>query len=360
MSDKVYKTQYVADLKVKDQVKNPFIVKYINLMSSRDGKNYLNVILADKTGDLEARVWHGAREISERVGRGDFVFVLGKVNSYQGRKQLVIEKIDKTDSEDIDIDQFVAKSDKDPEGMYAELQGIVAGLDDYFLRTLLEKILQDQRVQRDFKVCPAGKTIHHPYRSGLLEHTLACTKLADFLAGFYGLNKNFVVAGTILHDLCKINEFNDELVVEYSDEGKLVGHLINSVELVNEFSKQIENFPGDTLMHLKHILISHHGHLEYGSPKLPQTSEAMLVHLIDLMDSKVNAFEVVKTTDTQPGAWTSFVRHLDRIVYKHELPTYKTPDAKPIKAKEKKKSNSHSNKDPKQNLGKLLEGYKVD
>lgn len=189
------------------------------------------------------------------------------------------------------------------------------------------------------------------------------------LSRHYKVNDNYVVAGCVLHDLCKIYELTDGVNVEYTEEGKLVGHLVKGLELVDRFSYKIKNFPHYLKMHLKHILLSHHGHYEYGSPKIPQTSEAYLVHLIDLMDSKMGTFDLIKKTDSATGNWSGFVKHLDRIVYKSDLPFYPeyipdfteersapAPGPGPSSSLPKKTHGS----EPKTNLSKMLDGFKVD
>lgn len=347
----------VSDLKPKQDIQSIFMVKYIALMSAKDGKKYLNVILADATGDLESRVWTNAEAIYEKYEKGSFVEVKGKVNLYQGRKQFIIQEIEKVDAADIDEAEFVAKSDFDAEEMFEKLTKLVAGLEDVYIKQLLENILSDQEIARRMKRWQAGKTIHHAYRGGLLEHILSCAELAVELSPRYNVNTSYVVAGAILHDLCKIYELTDDINVEYTEEGKLVGHLVKGVELVDRFAYKIKDFPYNMKLHLKHILLSHHGEYAYGSPKIPQTSEAMLVHMIDLMDSKMHTFKAIKKTDNNSGHWSSYVGHMDRIVFKGELPTFSEFQSKPDKEKKSKKSH---NQELTHSLGDALKDFKVD
>lgn len=310
----------IKDLLPKEDAQSIFLVKYIALAEARDGKKYLNVILSDRTGDLECRSWNNAQEIFNEIEKGQFVQVNGKTNIYQGRKQFILKSIKKLSKSEIDMDDFIQKTDKDPEKMLQELIEIIESLKDVYIRDLLMSVVSDNEIQRRLKKWQAGKSIHHAYQSGLLEHILSCTKLAVNLSPMYGVNENYVVAGAVLHDLCKIYELTDDLNVEYTEEGKLIGHLVKSLEIVDRFSYRIKDFPYQTKMHLKHILLSHHGEYEYGSPKIPQTSEAMLVHMIDLMDSKMHSFETIKRADNNTGHWSGYIKHLDRIVYKHDLP----------------------------------------
>src|SRR5690606_30871204 len=166
--------------------------------------------------------------------------------------------IEKVANSEVDRNDFITKAPYDPEQMYQELLGIVKNLSDVYIQKLLLNILEDQEISRRLKLWQAGKTIHHAYQSGLLEHILSCANLAVNLSPVYKCNENYVVAGAILHDICKIYELTDGMNVEYTEEGKLVGHLVKGVELVDRFSYRIENFPYNLKLHLKHILLSHH------------------------------------------------------------------------------------------------------
>lgn len=362
---KVTQRVNVSDLKPKEDVESTFLVKYLNLCEARDGKKYLNIILADGTGDLEARIWNNAEELSQSVEKGGYVAVKGKTNIYMGKKQFIVAACEPIDSKEVNADDFIAKAKGDPESMFKDLVEIVKSLPEVYIRDLLLNVLGDAEVERRLKTWQAGKSIHHAYQSGLLEHILSCARLSQSLSAHYNVNESYVVAGAILHDLCKIYELTDGANVEYTEEGKLVGHLVKGVELVDKYSYRIKGFPHQVKLHLKHILLSHHGHYEYGSPKVPQTSEAMLLHLIDMMDSKMHSFETIKRNDQNTGRWSGYVKHLDRIVYKDELPSFhsyseegeKAPRPKQSRPSAPKKSRE---KEVKQNLGSLLKDFKVD
>ncbi len=362
------KKLFVSELHGKDEIESVFLVKIINCLEDKSGKKYFNIILADSTGDLESRLWNYSAEVEKNILKNDFVHVKGKLNFYQGRKQFVLTAIQKIPASDVNTDDFQMKATEDPEVMYKKLLAIVEGLSDVYIRDLLHMTITDPEIARRLKTWQAGKTIHHAYKSGLIEHILSCSELALTLSKHYHVNPNYVVAGCILHDLCKIYELTDGINVEYTEEGKLVGHLVKGLEIVDRFSYRIKNFPHYTRMHIKHILLSHHGEYEYGSPKIPQTSEAFLVHLIDLMDSKMGSLEIVKKTDSQTGHWSGFVKHLDRIVYKSELPFYPEYVADDL-PEEKPNTSSHPQPnlkkekpgaEPKTNLGKMLGAIKIE
>lgn len=358
----------IKDLRPKEEVESSYLVKFIQLVEAKDGKEYLNVILSDSSGDIEARVWSGAAELAEKINKGDFVKVTGKANIYQGRKQFIIQGCEQIDKDQVNEDDFIFSAQVNAEEMFKELYDIVLNLKDVYIRDLLKLVLDDAEVARRLKTWQAGKSIHHAYKSGLLEHVLSCVKLSLSLSAHYNVNENYVVAGAILHDLCKIYELSDGYNVDYTEEGKLVGHLVKGVELVDKYAYKIKNFPYDLKMHLKHILLSHHGYYEYGSPKIPQTSEAMLLHLIDHMDSKMHSFETVKRTDQNTGHWSGYVRHLDRIIFKTDLPFYDEYNTGSNSGNGSKQRPNHKsksiktkgNQEVKQNLGNLLKDFKVD
>lgn len=354
------KTQFISQLNAKDAVLSPFLVKYIATAEGKDGKTYLNVILADSTGEIEARKWQGAELAMQRIKAGDVVIVNGKINQFQGRIQLIIQEMSALDKSQINPEDYVQKAGSAPEKMFAELISIVNSLEEVYIRDLLLAILNDYEIARRLKIWPAGKSIHHAYQSGLLEHILSCCKLAMTLAPHYKVNRSYVIAGCVLHDISKIYELTEGLVVEYTDEGKLIGHLIKGLEIVDHFSLKIKNFPHAMKMHIKHILLSHHGEYEYGSPKVPHTSEAFLVHLIDLMDSKMSSLEQVKNSDSNTGHWSGFVKHLDRIIYKNQLPSF-TDYLIDETTSEKEKLVKYKDSDKKKTaLGNLLKDFKLE
>ncbi len=353
------KTQFISQLNAKDDVLSPFLVKYIATAEGKDGKSYLNVILADSTGEIEARKWQGAELAMQRVQAGDIVIVNGKVNAFQGRIQLIIQEMSALNENQFNREDYVQKAGTAPEKMFAELLSIVNTLEEVYIRDLLLSILSDFEIARRLKIWQAGKSIHHAYQSGLLEHILSCTQLAVTLSPHYKVNRSYVVAGCILHDLCKIYELSEGPVVDYTEEGKLIGHLVKGLEIVDHYAAKIPNFPISMKMHLKHILLSHHGEYEYGSPKIPNTSEAFLVHLIDLMDSKMSSFAQIKKTDSSTGHWSGFVKHLDRIVYKNELPSFTNYlDQENVAPPKSIKSQDTNAK--KTTFGSLLKDFKID
>ncbi len=355
------KTQFISQLNAKDDVLSPFLVKYIAIAEGKDGKSYLNVVLADSTGEIEARKWQGAELAMQRIVAGDIVIASGKINQFQGRIQLIIQDMTPLSEDQFKREDYIQKAGTAPEKMFSELLAIVESLEEIYIRDLLVLVLNDYEISRRLKIWQAGKTIHHAYQSGLLEHILSCSKLAITLSPHYKVNRSYVVAGCILHDLCKIYELTEGPMVDYTDEGKLIGHLVKGLEVVDHYAAKIKDFPYSMKLHIKHILLSHHGEYEYGSPKIPNTSEAYLVHLIDLMDSKMSSFEQVKKADSSTGNWSGFVKHLDRIVYKNELPTYPhyLTEEHPMRSDKTNHSKEKSNGKPTA-FANLLKDIKID
>jgi 3'-5' exoribonuclease len=361
---------FISDLKGKEEIESIFLVKIMNTMEDKSGKKYFNIILTDSTGDLESRLWNYSPEIENSITKNSFVKVKGKLNFYQGRKQFIVNHIHKLDNSEVNLDDFIMKASEDPEAMYKKLLRIVDSLTDVYIRDLLRNIITDSEIARRLKTWQAGKSIHHAYKSGLLEHILSCSTLALDLSRHYRVNENYVVAGCILHDLCKIYELTDGVNVEYTEEGKLVGHLVKGLEIVDRYSYKIKNFPHYMKLHLKHILLAHHGEYEYGSPKVPQTSEAYLVHMIDLMDSKMGTIEQIRKSDSTTGNWSGYVKHLDRIVYKSELPFYPEyiqdedhqEERQEVKRQPEPPKHQHpkNQPEPKTSLGKMLGNIKIN
>ncbi len=357
---------FISDLQGKEEIESVFLVKIFNTMEDKSGKKYFNIVLSDSTGDLESRLWQYSAEVENSISKNSFVRVKGKLNFYQGRKQFIVTHIEKIETSEVNLDDFIMKAHEDPEVMYKKLLKLVDSLSDVYIRDLLRNIITDGEIARRLKIWQAGKSIHHAYKSGLLEHILSCSELALSLSKHYRVNVNYVVAGCVLHDLCKIYELTDGVNVEYTEEGKLVGHLVKGLEIVDRFAYKIKDFPHYAKTHLKHILLAHHGEYEYGSPKIPQTAEAYLVHLIDLMDSKMGTMEQIRKTDSTTGHWSGYIKHLDRIVYKSELPFYPDyiidGDERRVQRNAEGPSRVETRPlaEPKTSLGKMLGNFKVD
>ncbi|MBI5546476.1 MAG: HD domain-containing protein [Deltaproteobacteria bacterium] len=313
---------YAKDVHDKDTLKSVFQVARKTPTTAKNGKPFLAVVLRDKTGDLDARVWERIEELDPLFTRGDYVEVEGAVTTFQGRPQLKIDALQKVDPAGLDLADFTAPVKPEPgERHLAPIQEIIDRIHDPFVKALCKSFLDDEAFLALFKRAPAAKTIPHAHHGGLAEHTLSVMRLAQRLSDQYPMaDRDLLVAGAFLHDLGKLKELTWERQTEYTDEGRLVGHLVIASEWIHERAACIEGFPPVLEAHLKHLILSHHGALEFGSPRLPQTLEAMILHHIDELDSRVNSWLEVMKRDSGE-TWTDFQKLYDRHLYKGAAPT---------------------------------------
>ncbi len=313
------KVRYVKDIREGEQVRDLFLVAAKALLSSNAGKPYMSLLLRDKTGQVECRVWDRADEIARRFDRDDIVEASGSAIQYQGRIQLKVHDVRKAEGAGADLSEFLPVTKKGIDPLWRSLQGLVAAVSDADLRTLLGRVFPDPpatETARRFRQAPGGKSMHHDYIGGLLEHTVSVAEICRYLAGHYdGVNADMLVAGALLHDIGKVEELSYEGAFDYTDEGRLLGHLYMGAEWVAAECAKIAGFPAEKTMLLKHMVLSHHGELEYGSPKRPKTIEAILLHFAENMDAKANAF-FEALDDLRPGSrWTDYQRMFERYLY---------------------------------------------
>ncbi len=334
------KKVFVKDIKEKDRVFDSFIVTKKDTGVSKSGKPYLNLRLMDSTGQVEARVWEDAGEISKRFEADDVVRVKGFAVSYQGRLQINVSDVEPVPETEYSIADFLPSSKRDPVEMMKELEGIISGLQDRYIKALLEAVFADPDVRKRFMHAPAAKAMHHPYIGGLLEHVLSMCGLAEGVSKHYArdtdVNKDLLVAGAILHDIGKIYELEYTRAFGYTDEGKLVGHITLGVELIDDKIKEVPGFPDESAMLLKHMLLSHHGRLEFGSPKRPKILEAVILYYLDDLDAKVAALRTLLEGEEE-GGWTGYQRMFERPLYRGGRPA-RSGEAAPEGEKEADKS----------------------
>jgi 3'-5' exoribonuclease len=321
------KSQFAKSLKDKDNVNAPFLIKFSALQVGKNGKPYMNLVLMDKSGEIEARLWEDAAKHAGQAVRDAFVQVEGRCQLYQGRRQLVVNRLAILREDEINPKDYLPESSLDAEALYAQLMGYVDSMQDPYYKALAEAVLRDDADIVDrVKRAPAAKSVHHAYKTGLLEHVVSIVGILDGLAKHYGkyVDRDLLFLGGFFHDIGKIWELNYDRVTEYTTEGKLIGHLVMGVELMNRKIQELEAqpgrlpgaFPEDKALLVKHVILAHHGILEYGSPKRPKCLEALLVHMVDDMDSKVNAIRCFVEQDQTPGRWTALNRQYERFFYK--------------------------------------------
>ncbi len=311
---------FLADLSDGDRVEGTFLVNQKQTALTRAGKPYLIVKVQDRTGELAARVWEDAEEMARRFELGDIVFVQGAVESYNGKLQLRLDSLRRVPSQEVDPSDFLPTTRYNIEEMWNRLLAIVKDLKDPHVKGLLLDVLTEKSFSELFRKAPAAKGIHHPWIGGLLEHVLSLAHLAKRVCPHYPhVDENQVVFGCIMHDMGKVWELSYDRAFGYTDEGKLVGHLVMGVIKVSEAIAKRKDFPPELALRLKHILVAHHGTYEFGSPKLPQTLEAELVHRLDDLDSKINAItEQIRRPSAGEPEWTEYNGSMGRSFFRGE------------------------------------------
>ena len=311
------KKRFITDIRTGDRVDDIFVLSEKILSQKKDGNNFLNVTLSDKTGTIKGVVWDHVDQIAADVTSGDFVHVIGGVSDYRGTLQVVIKIMEPFPSDRIDPSNFLPQTSRDIEGMFKRLVKRMDSITTDYLKALIDAFFKDKEFVNKFKTAPAAKKMHHAYIGGLLEHTLSMTSLADKIAGHYsGIDRDLLIAGAILHDIGKVDEFEYQFKIDYSDKGRLLNHIVIGLKMVDEKLSEIKHFPEDQMLLLKHLIVSHHGTREFGSPEPPKTIEAVLLNYIDEIDSKVNAIRDFIASEDPDETWTSYHRLLERHFYK--------------------------------------------
>ncbi|MCX7944319.1 MAG: HD domain-containing protein [Deltaproteobacteria bacterium] len=312
----IEKSVYVKDLKEKQKIISPFLVKSKAAPLNKKGDPYLNILLSDKTGDIEARVWENVQEISERFESGDIVLVDGIAQNYQGRLQLRISDVNRVSREDINIEDYLPTSPIPINRLWDETKQLLNSITNFDLKRLISKVFEDKNLVEMIKKAPAAKEIHHNFVGGLLYHTLSMMKIANFIASHYPeLNRDMLIVGVFFHDIGKIRELSVDNFFDYTDEGKLLGHIVIGDRILTDLIQRVEGFPVELAFELRHILLSHHGDLSKGSPKLPMTMEALIVSFIDDMDARMESWR--KIFEKEDGKrWTAYQKMYERSLFR--------------------------------------------
>lgn len=310
------KKQYVSDLKVGTIVSSLFVVSHKSIKKKKNNDDYCAVTLQDKEGSIEGIIW---TEVFKNVGyfeEGDFVLVKGNVSEYRGGKQLSISSMAKIkNKEDIEYSDFIKTTKENVDGMMSEIKSYIESIKDHHLRKLLDLFFKDEDFTRLFCRATAAVRYHHAYSGGLLEHTLSVTKICDFLSRTYkNLNRDLMISGAILHDIGKIREYDVGVIIKVTDEGKLLGHITIGYGLVLEKIKKISGFPEDLRERLLHIILSHHGHKEFGSPRRPKILEAFVVYHVDHMDADIGGYNIILEESNEEDDWSAYAKNFERSV----------------------------------------------
>jgi len=324
---------WVKDVKEGERLKSAFLVARKATPTAKSGKTYLSVTLQDKTGELEARSFDRVEELAAGFEEKDYVEAEGAVGLFQGKPQLRIETVSKLDPAALEAAEFVWVPPPEPkkpekagpseaeEALWKELLGLVDVVVDPHVKDLIKAFLEDDDVAGRLRRSPAAKTVHHAYPGGLLEHTVSCLKLAHRVADhFPQVDRDLLVAGAFFHDLAKVRELSGERNVEYTDEGRLVGHLVMTAQWVHDKARRV-GASRELEQHVVHMVLSHHGKLEFGSPKVPMTLEALLTHAIDEMDSRVNSWLNLMGREGGNRRWTDSSNVYEQPIWRGTLPT---------------------------------------
>jgi len=308
---------YINDIKENDHVDSLFLVKDKSSGITKTGNVYLKLKLMDRSAEMEARIWTSVETFAESFEKDDFVHVMGKVVSFQEHLQLNITHIERVDEEKILFSDFFPISEKDVDEMFRSLVEISRQIKNHHLKQLLQLFWEDESFIKRFKMAPASKWLHHNYLGGLLEHTLSLVQLVIRNACHYNiLNLDLLLTASILHDLGKVEELSYHRSFDYSDEGRLLGHIILGIERVEDRIRQLADFPKDLSTLLKHLLLSHHGQYIWGSPKRPMTLEAVMLHYLDDMDAKMNGIQqFIKKQVPEGSRWSAYHRIFEQYFY---------------------------------------------
>jgi 3'-5' exoribonuclease len=314
------KTPYVSELEPNQLILGVFLVQHKEIRQKKTGEPYLSLTLADRTGDLDAKMWDNVPEVMDTFDRDCFLKVKGMVQLFQNKPQLTVYRLQRLAESEIDISDFLPASKRNRDEMFAELQGWIAAVSNPHLKALLETIFADQAVALAYRTAPAAKSIHHGWIGGLLEHVLSVCQLAKVTAAHYpDVDFDLLLTGVILHDIGKIHELTYARSLGYSTQGQLIGHINIGVRMVEDALRKLPDFPPLLRDLVEHMILSHHGSLEFGSPKVPMFLEAMLLHQIDNLDSKMEAMRWHIAKDRQAtGVWTGYNPALERIVLKKQ------------------------------------------
>lgn len=314
------KSPLVSDLKPNEPVTALFLVQAKEVRQKRTGEPYLSMTLSDRSGELDCKMWDNVAEVMDSFDRDDFVKVKGLLQLYNNRPQFTIHKLRPVQDHEVDFSDFFPASARDADEMWSELRETVAGLKNNHLKSLLFAFLDDPEVAVRYRIAPAAKTIHHAFRSGLLEHVLSLCALAKLVGPHYpNIDTDLLLTGVILHDIGKIQELTYERGFGYSTEGQLIGHISLAMRMMAEKLAGLPDFPIQLRNLVEHMILSHHGLLEYGSPKVPAFPEALLLHHLDDMDSKMENMRALVSKEPQAqGMFTAYSSSLARVALRKE------------------------------------------
>ncbi len=314
------KSQYVEELRSGQTVNEVFVLSKTSIKDKQAGGSSAVLEFTDRSGSIEGIAWDNAVESVNMLSTGDFVFVVGNVNEYNERLQIVVSSIKHVSENETEPGDFLPQTDEDISQVFEEINNFRSKIQNKYLKQLLDNFFDDKELIEKFKRAPAAKRIHHAYLGGLLVHTRNVLKLADEMKRVYEtLDLDLLITAGILHDIGKIYEYTYVRNLDFSTQGRLLGHIVIGYELVAERIKQIADFPGVLRFMLLHMIVSHHGEYEFGSPRRPKFLEALVLHFIDNLDSKVDIMmSERKKSKGMEKEWSDYHPYLERQIYLRE------------------------------------------
>lgn len=316
--------QFLRDLQPQSPVDSVFRVADRQTRANRQGNSYLLLQLQDRTGTISAMRWNADERLADRFPKGSFLRVQGIAQLHNGNLQIIVNQMQRVEPEEVQLEDFDALDKVVNEEHWHVLLGYIGTIKDDTVRVICESIVKDSVLSERLKIAPAGIKAHHAYPGGLLEHIVSLMRLGEACASLYPeLDRDLLIAAALVHDLGKTEELAFENELTYSDPGQLLGHLVQGVVLLERIAVDLRKdgveLDGNKLLRLEHIVVSHHGSLEHGSPKVPMTMEALAFHYLDEMDAKLNAAKEQIVQDRSGDAWTPFHPLLGRKLYKPSL-----------------------------------------
>lgn len=337
----------IADGQLVDGV---YFLRNKTLGTTKAGKSYLTLSLGDKTGELEGKVWENAAQFDKQIAPGDFIFLQSRAGLYMKQMQLSVTYLEKVDAAEVEVDQFLPACPRDLNELWKVMAEKVDGLGDKTLSALCRAALDDQEIGPGLRRAPAATGVHQAYLGGLLEHTVSMMLLAEKMCEHYpALDRDLLLAGVLFHDLGKIREMSYQTALDYTDEGKLVGHLIIGARYVERLAADLADADRERVIQLQHMILAHHGRPEFGTVKIPMFAEASVLHYLDNIDAKVFGFLSAEAETTQ-GRWSGRKWFLETAVYKLERPEpagyyFALPGQDESPPEKKKKDKGKSEKD---------------
>lgn len=301
--------KFIETFREGDRIGDVYLCKYKQSAVAKNGKTYENVVLQDRTGTIDAKIWDPNSSGINDFDAMNYVDVVGDVTSFQGTLQLNIKRVRKADEGEYEPSDYLPVSEKDRDEMYRELMELLGQVQNPFLQQLIRKYFADEVFIKAFKNHSAAKTVHHSFVGGLLEHTLNVVKFCDFYVKLYPfLNRDLLFTAAAFHDVGKLKEISNFPENDYTDDGQLLGHIIMGSELVGYGCRSIKGFPKKLASELQHCILAHHGELEYGSPKKPALPEALALNLADNTDAKLETMRELLKGSPEGNQWLGYNR----------------------------------------------------